>query len=146
MSQIIINCDDPPFMPDGWMVADHKQGGLIELDPRNFSLYVSRCQDSGSVEGEILFNYDLKHKPVCNACILDGFLAHPECIPPEWEPLEVNFWGTGYFTSNHRYHFLSEREARYLYRDPKTGLWSWSWHWLFRGYNVKMPALLHNPV
>jgi hypothetical protein len=101
----VIDCDAPPFVPDGFVVETHRKGGLIEWDPKRVQLWCSEQQAHSYINGEDLLD-ELRDKPVLNANVLDYLLAHPRLIPKqEWSNLSVHsvlFWGTTYRHTNGR--------------------------------------------
>lgn len=92
----IIDCDADPFVPEGWSVAEHRNGGAFKWNATNVSLHLDEGQRDGRwIEGNKL-RKELANKPVLNANVLDYLLAHPHLIPEEWKGKAVFFWGTIY--------------------------------------------------
>ena len=133
MIEHLINCDANPFIPDGWIVEEHKKGGLYKFDPSKVSLYLSKKQVKGSIQGHDL-RKELEGKSVFNANILDYLLAHTELIPEEWKGKVVFFWGTIYRHSG------GDLYVRYLYWVGSR--WHWDYCWLDSGFNSGTPAAL----
>lgn len=136
----VINLNAGPFIPNGWSVEQHQQGGPFKWDPKAVELYLSEPQrKEKSIEGNKL-RKELENKAVLNANVLDYLLAHPNLIPEEWKKDEKNrtryifFWGTIYRSS---YGCLY---VRCLYWND--GRWHWSDDWLVRGWDVNDPAAL----
>lgn len=137
---IIIDCDDDPFVPEGWTVEEHHKGGQLVWDPANVKLWLSEGQKGEKwIEGNKL-RKELADKPVLNAKVLDYLLAHPEIIPEEWEKDNngniryIFFWGTVYRSSGGRL------VVRCLYWSD--GEWIWYYYWLGYGWHGDSPAAL----
>ena len=140
MNGTIIDCDADPFVPEGWTVEEHKQGGQLTFDPSQVEFYLDDGQKGGKyIEGNKL-RQRLADKPVLNANVLDYLLANPDLIPEEWKTDEsgntryIFFWGTVYRSSN------GDLCVRCLYWDD--GGWDWSSDWLGDGFDGRNPALL----
>ena len=120
-----IDCDAPPFLPDGWKgVEEHPQGGQLTWDKtaQQDALYIAGGQKRRpGLRGDNL-REELKGKPVLNANVLGYLLAHPELIPEEWEKYRVFFWGTIY---RDLHGFLCVRCL-----DWRDGGWRWHYSWL----------------
>jgi hypothetical protein len=129
----LIDCDVNPFIPNGWSVEEHKKGGMFKFNPEKISLYLSKKQKKGSIEGNDL-RKELANQPVLNANVLDYLLAHPELIPEEWKGKAVFFWGTIYRRSDGR---LSVRCLRWNGSE-----WNWRCCWLGRDFDSGSPAAL----
>ncbi|MFI5260484.1 MAG: hypothetical protein ACHQU0_01675 [Candidatus Paceibacteria bacterium] len=97
----IIDCDSALFVPDGWKVEEHDEGGQLTFDASKIELYFSVAQDQtkGSIGGNEL-RKELADKPVLNANVLDYLLANPHLIPKEWKGKSIFFWGTIYRDSD----------------------------------------------
>jgi len=100
----VIDCDADPFIPEGWTVEQHQQGGQLTFDPSQIELYLDAGQKSGKyIEGNKL-RKELTDKstPVLNANVLDYLLKNPHLIPEEWKKngqgntRYIFFWGTVY--------------------------------------------------
>jgi len=129
----LIDCDANPFIPAGWSVEEHKKGGPLKFDPSKISLYLSKKQKKGSIEGNDL-RKELANQPVLNANVLDYLLAHPELIPEEWKGKAVFFWGTIYRNSD------GSLYVRYLlWRGSE---WGWCYFWLGSDFHSDDPAAL----
>jgi len=117
----LIDCDVNPFIPNGWSVEEHKKGGMFKFNPEKISLYLSKKQKKGSIEGNDL-RKELANQPTLNANVLDYLLAHPELIPEEWKDKYIFFWGTIYRYSD------GSLGVRYLYWNGSE--WDWYCVWL----------------
>lgn len=118
-SSHIINCDAAPFLPNGWQIESHKQGGMLGWNPALIQLYLSSQQQrerNGYAVGKKLYK-ELISKPVLNACVLDDLLVNPLQIPKLWDKKNIFFWGTVYKN------FHGIRVVRYLYKDGGNVLW-----------------------
>lgn len=93
--KFVIDCDADPFVPKGYSIKEHQNGGQFEWDPTKIKLYVAERQGRSSIEGTEL-RKELAGKPVMNACVLDFLLEHRDLIPEEWKDKKVFFWGTIY--------------------------------------------------
>ncbi len=100
----LIDCDAEPFVPDGYSVVRHREGGQREFDPEQIMLQMYDSQHLGGISGHDL-RKKLEGQPVLNACVLDYLLANPDLIPKEWMRDEngnhrlIYFWGTIYHDS-----------------------------------------------
>lgn len=135
----VIDCDAPPFVPAGWVVATlgHQVPGRVTgkftWNPKQVALYLDPGQENGEVFGHNLIKW-FAGKPVLTAHVLDYLLAHPELIPEKWKELYVFFWGTVYCTSDGR------TRVRSLYWA--AGRWSWFSRWLGDGWRTIYPAAI----
>jgi len=136
----IIDCDADPFVPEGWKVEEHKQGGQFAFDPSKVEFYLSPEQKDGKrIVGNSL-RKELADKPVMNANVLDFLLANPDLIPEDWKKdgagntRYIFFWGTVY---RRRGGFLC---VRCLYWDGDR--WRWGRIWLVSDWGGDDPALL----
>ena len=92
----IIDCDASPFvLDDSWSIEEHRQGGQLEWDIKNISLYLTESQETGSVARHEL-RKEFIDKPVLNTCVLDYLLKKCHLIPEEWKGKAILFWGTIY--------------------------------------------------
>lgn len=132
MIEHFIDCDAGPFIPDGWIVEEHKKGGLWKWNPR-IPLYLSKKQKKGSIGGHDLLK-ELSDKPILNANVLDYLLAHPELIPEEWKGKAIFFWGTIYRDSD------GHLRVRCLLWDGSR--WDWHYFWLDNDFGSDNPAAL----
>ena len=48
-SQHAIDTDADPFVPQGWEVAEHRKGGILEWNPSRIRLHLSSNQQNGKV-------------------------------------------------------------------------------------------------
>lgn len=134
-----VDCDAPPFCPNGWTVVEHKKGGQIEFDPKKIAFHLDPAQKTGVITGHNL-RKNLANEPVLNANILDHLLAHRDLIPEEWKVDEqgrtrfIFFLGTVYcFPDGDLY-------VRYLcWYD---GQWDWYDHWLDCDFGDQYPAAI----
>lgn len=136
----VIDCDADPFIPEGWTVEQHQQGGQLAFDPSQIEFYLDDGQKGGKyIEGNKL-RQRLADKPVLNANVLEYLLANPDLIPEEWKKDEqsntryIFFWGTVY---RDRGGYLY---VRYLYWFG--GRWLWGNDWLGRVWGRNDPAAL----
>jgi hypothetical protein len=137
MIECLIDCDTNPFIPDGWSVEEHKRGGMFKFNPAKISLYLSKKQKKGSIEGNDL-RKELANQPVLNANVLDYLLAHPEFIPEEWKDKAIFFWGTIYRRSS------GSLYVRCL-RWSGSG-WDSCYSWLCAFRSVSPAALAFSPL
>jgi len=134
----VIDCDADPFVPEGWKVEEHKQGGQLTFDPSQVEFYLDDGQKGGSSIVGNKLRQRLADKPVLNANVLDYLLANPDLIPDEWKTNEAGntryifFWGTVY---RNRGGGLC---VRCLYWGG--GRWGWGYDWLGSGFNGSSPA------
>ncbi len=126
-----IDLDAKPFVPNGWKVEEHRQGGQFAWDPMRIALYLADQQKSGVIVGNELRKV-LKDQPVLNANVLDYLLANPELIPEEWKGKYIFFWGTIYRDSD------GVLYVRYLYW--RGGQWGWRYSWLGGDWYGPCPA------
>ncbi len=137
-TEIIIDCDAPVFVSDGWSVAPDSEQlpnrvrGQFKWDPSKINLYLSDKQKEGKwIEGNKL-REELKKEKVLPAQILD-YLLKPEnkhLIPEEWKNKSVFFWGTIYRDSGGGFC------VRCLWWDGVG--WGWGCRWrgsVWRGRN-----------
>jgi hypothetical protein len=136
----IIDCDVPPFIPDGWGVEKHEKGGEFEWNPEKVKFYISKKQQNrGCIEGNKL-RKELENKSTLNANVLDWLLKHTDLIPENWKKDKngntryIFFWGTIYRRPD-GYLFV-----RHLYWYD--GQWNWSYNWLGHVWRGNDPALL----
>ena len=133
MIERLIDCDANPFIPGGWSVEEHKKGGMFKFNPEKISLYLSKKQKKGSIEGNDI-RKELANQPVLNANVLDYLLAHPELIPEEWKGKYIFFWGTIYRGSD------GDLYVRCLHWNGSR--WLWFYFWLGRDFFSDGPAAL----
>jgi len=134
----LIDLDAPPYIPNGWSVVEHRQGGQMVWDPTKVKFHLSKNQKGGKrIEGNKL-RKELEGKPVYNANLLDYLYANKELIPEEWKKNEdgsirfTYFWGTIYRAS------LGSLDVRYLCFSG--GQWCWSCSWLGSDWDGRSPA------
>jgi hypothetical protein len=106
---------------------------MFKFNPEKISLYLSKKQKKGSIEGNDL-RKELANQPVFNANILDYLLAHPELIPEEWKGKYIFFWGTIYRYSDGNLY------VRGLCWDGSE--WHWYARWLVSAFMSVNPAAL----
>lgn len=131
----MINCDDPPFCPEGFVVEEHVKSGLLQWnkDLQKEALWRAAGQQSGKVlEGHDLLT-ELRGKPILNACVLDFLVANPDLIPDEWKGKCIFFWGTIYRSRGNLY-------VRYLCWG--AGRWDWDDRWLGSSWGGGAPAVM----
>lgn len=131
----LIDCDATPFIPNDWMVEEHRKCGRLRFDATKVSLYLSNKQKKGIIIGHDLLK-ELLGKPVMNANVLDHLLAHQEFIPEEWKNKYVFFWGTIYCDANGYLY------VRYL--DWNFCSWIWRYYRLDVNLNHLSFAALMN--
>lgn len=129
----VIDCDAPPFVPDGCEVEVHNKGGQLKFDASQVELYLSAAQKNG-IEGNKLHE-KLAGGLVLNANVLDYLLANPHLIPEEWKVKEIFFWGTVYRTPRVRDSYgksVSDGNegVRCLYESGDRWGWKWGYPWL----------------
>ena len=129
----LIDCDSTPFVINGLSVEEHKKGGLFKFDPAKISLYLSKKQKKGSIEGNDL-RKELANQPVLNTNVLDYLLVHPELISEEWKGKYIFFWGTIYRSSDGNLY------VRYLYWYGSG--WHWGYDWLASDFVSDNPVAL----
>jgi len=127
----LIDCDENPFIPDGWKVEEHQKGGKIKLDISKMELYLSEKQKNGSIKGNEL-REELKGKKPMNTNVLDFLLKNPHLIPEEWKGKHIFFWGTIYRYSGGRLF------VRYLRWDGDG--WVWGFDWLVNDFDSGHPS------
>jgi hypothetical protein len=137
---IIIDCDAPPFIPEGLSLKEHQKGGQIEWNPSKVILYLSEKQKNGGIISGYDLQEDLKGKPVLNANVLDFLLKNPHLIPEEWKRECIFFWGTLYLGS------LGSLHVRYLFWCG--GGWYWGDCWVDDDFDGRVPAavLASSPI
>jgi hypothetical protein len=105
-----LDLDREPFEPEGWSVAEHRQGGELKWDTSGIALYLSAAQQDGQkIEGDHI-RRELNGKCPYNANLLDYLVSKPRLIPIQWKKERVFFWGTLY---RHKNGYLC---VRYLIR------------------------------
>jgi hypothetical protein len=127
----LIDLDADPFVPNRWKVEEHRKGGQFKWDASKVSLYLSKKQQRGVIEGNKLRD-ELKGKPVYNANLLDYLLKNPHLIPEEWKDKYVFLWGTVYRDSG------GNLCVRYLYWSGDG--WGWGSDWLDSDWGDGRPA------
>jgi hypothetical protein len=130
-TQHVVDLDAAPFIPDGWVVEEHKKGGLLDLAKTKVTLFLTKQQKKSAVVGNDL-RKDLADQPVLNANLLDFYLANPHLIPEEWKGKAVFFWGTIYRLRGGALY------VRYLYWYGDR--WHWSRSWLDYDWGSGNPA------
>ncbi len=130
-----IDCDAPPFVPDGWFgYRKHRRDGQFVWDPTKITLWLSRDQrDHGLADGETICS-ELANKPILNANVLDYLLANQHLIPDELGCMYILFWGTEY------YDLFGKPCIRYLYKSGAR--WYWSSEWIDDELNNHRQAIL----
>jgi hypothetical protein len=132
-SKKVIDCDAPPFIPNGWSIDKHQKGGQMEWDASKVSTYFDDAQKTGGIEGHKL-RRKLANQKVLNANVLDFLLENQHLIPEEWKSKAVFFWGTIYRLCDV---YLC---VRYLYWDG--GKWRWLVRWLGKDWNAVTTAVV----
>jgi len=128
--EYLIDCDADPPTPNGWLVEEHKQGGVL-LSLPDIDFYLSEKQIKGTIGWHDL-RAELSGQQVMNANILHYLLAHQELIPKIWRGKSIFFWGT-------------------IYRDPSGDLrvpylrwcgpeWSSDCAWIRSNFGSDNPA------
>lgn len=128
----VIDCDANPFIPDGFIVEEHRQGGSLQWDPTKVSLYFTAGQKDGKVIQGNELRKEMTKKSVMNANVLDYLLANPHLIKEKWKSMFVSFWGTIYRNDNGLMY------VRYLYWSASR--WRWSIIWLGNDWHSCSPA------
>ena len=129
----LIDCDADPFVPSGWTVESHQQGGQLVFDHAKVTLYLSNKQQNGGYITGYDLRKELRSKPVLNANILDYLLKNSHLIPEEWKGKYIFFWGTIYRGSD------GDLCVRYLCFS--VGRWGWGCRWLDCRWNDDDPAV-----
>lgn len=133
----IIDCDAAPFVPKGWAVEEHQEGGQFNFKELLVQLSLIEGQQTGTLEGNDIrkeLAMELPDKLSLNANVLDYLLAHSEIIPGYWKGKDVFFWGTVYKDSE------GDLCVRYLTRyDSK---WDWNYRWLGSEWGSKLFAAM----
>lgn len=128
----IIDLDASPFVPEGWKVEEHKQGGQFEWDPTKVALHLADGQQNGIVGTEL--RKLLEGQPVMNANLLDYLLKNPQLIPEDWKGKAAFFWGTVYRFDGGRLC------VRYLLWNGSV--WFWCRSWLVDSFVAFNPAFV----
>ena len=135
-----INLDADPFVPEGWTVEKHQNGGTFKWNPNEVLLYLSKLQKDGeSIKGNKL-REELVGRRIFNANLLDWLMVHQNLIPEEWKhdeqghPLFIFFWGTIY---NRPSGILCVRGIYW-----RGNRWHCSFRWLNDGWNGSSPAAM----
>ena len=118
----LIDCDADPFVPSGWTVESHQQGGQLVFDHAKVTLYLSNKQQNGGYISGNDLRKELRRKRTLNANVLDYLLKNPHLIPEEWKGKYIFFWGTIY-----RY---SDGGLCVRYLCFHGGGWRWLYGWL----------------
>lgn len=123
LTELIVDLDAPPFIPNGWMVESHKQSGRWRYDATKVSLYLSDDQKDGKGLTGSKFRQELKSQLVMNANMLEFYLAHTSLIPEDWKGKAVFFWGTVYCDASGRLYVrcLGWRGKRWDWSDRCLG-------------------------
>lgn len=90
---MIVDCNAEPLPREGYIVEEHRKGGLLDLSRVKLSLHPVEGQIAGHRLRELLTD-----EPVLNANLLGALLENPNRIPEEWKGMRghVFFWGTIY--------------------------------------------------
>ncbi|MEO6329122.1 MAG: hypothetical protein ABIO55_09325 [Ginsengibacter sp.] len=130
----VIDCDAPPFIPEGWQVEQHKQRGNMRFEASKIELHCSKNKKGGSTDGYYV-REDLKDKEALNANVLDYLLVNTKAIPDAWKDKDIFFWGTIYSSPKGYLH------VRCLYWCD--GLWRWGHDRLGVDWSIhKLAAIL----
>jgi hypothetical protein len=141
---------DPVFIPVGFEVVQHIQGGFLTWTPHKpqIELYLPEAQRKGVLPGEKVLeavqNFD---GTIVNANALDFLLNHvadfPWMIPEEWKKVESNrmkhilFWGTQY-----RYdQGICVRTLEWN-ADARERVWKAGFCWIDNQLNSQFPAAM----
>lgn len=99
----IVDCIADPAIPISWRSVVSHIHGEKDVDPTKVVLFLDEEQRDSSIVGKKLYNKLRGDKNVCNANLLEFYLANPQFIPKEWTEktssnayLRVHFWGTIY--------------------------------------------------
>lgn len=130
----LINCDAQPFIPSGFKVEEHKQGGQLAWSPSCANLFLAEGQRRGKWMKGYVLRKELEGQPVMNANVLDYLLAQPHLIPEEWKGKYVFFWGTIYRNADGNLY------VRCLFWGGDR--WSWGARWLDDDWYDGDPAAL----
>lgn len=130
--EYLIDLDAKPYVPDGWKVEEHIEGGEFKWNLEKVGFYWSKKQKDGNVIGGNDLRKELKNKPVFNANLLDFLLKNPHLIPDSWKGKAIFFWGTIYRGSDGH---LYVRCLRW-----NGDRWCWNNYWLENDWNSAYPA------
>lgn len=137
-SEIIIDLDTEPHIPEGWSIHLEDQitsraTGMLVWDPLKVKLHLDPAQEGdGGIKGTNLIK-NLEGQPVLPANVLDYLLDHPALIPSEWKGKDVYFW-TVYRDEGGRLY------VRCLYWNG--GHWRWLCSCLDNGWDDQDPAAI----
>jgi len=135
-SALVVDLDAVPFIPEGWAVESHQQGGQFVFDASQLKLCRAADQRIGEqfIGGRKLW-LETENWPVVNANILDFLLANPHLIPEDWKGKSVFFWGTVYRELDYK-----NLCVRYLYWNDVQ--WQWKFHYMSYVWDGHNPALV----
>lgn len=92
----LIDLDASPLTQEGrWGSVTHIPQGALQWKPERALLYRTDTQISGrtGIRGKWIWKH-VFNLPTMNACAVDYFLLHQECIPEDWQSFHLHFWGT----------------------------------------------------
>jgi hypothetical protein len=126
-----IPCDNPPYVPPGWGVVEHRKGGVLKIELAQIALHLEPAQQKGSGIVGNLLRERLAGRRILNANVLDYLLSHMHLIPKEWrgaswgQKRSICFWGT-------IYRYEGELYVRYLHWD------GFKWRWIGQALGVNI--------
>lgn len=140
----LIDLDADPVIPPGWYgFTSHIKRGMLEWNPKLFSMYFSLFQQNGKhiwgpyLQGEIVTRHDYL---LLNANVLDYWLSHQDIIPEECKNPQISlcFWGTIYSIKKSR----PQRYVRQLFlRD--NGSFDWTYRAVDTMFDCKFPVAVY---
>jgi len=119
-TDMTIDCNADPHIPNGLRILSHTNPGKLRWDPDVAPLYYSTQQYQARdvkdtlIEASVIAR-ELGSQLVMNASVLDFLQVHPELWPKHW-PTLVYFWGTTYQSVA----FPNWHYVRWI-RDPRHG-------------------------
>ncbi len=134
---LCVDLDADPFIPEGWVVKQHRQSGKFQFDPEMVT-YLTVYQREIAEHPLAITDFPtlLADKPWLNANLLDWLLLkeNQHLIPEDWKELTLGFVGTTYSNSD-------EPE----YSDVRCLEWNawdneWGWTWSCEGTQGLTPA------
>ena len=129
-----IDLDAKPFLPVGWDVEHHQNGGKFKYDPTKVKLYLSECQRSGCGSNGNDLLKELEDQKVMNANFLDFYLKYPHLVPENWKGKSIFFWGTRYLDP------LGDKHVLSMYWLGQR--WNQKFNWINGMFGARSPAVI----